>query len=69
MNQHRIYAVKHRGSSTIRIVEAMNRAQALRHVAESEYDVSVPDQKTVFGFANGGIRLEHASAVPAQESA
>jgi hypothetical protein len=65
----RIYAVRYRGNGTTSLVEANNRAQALRHVAEREYDVSLPDPKTAIGLSAAGIRVEQANVEAVQEAA
>lgn len=67
MTHRRIYAVQYRGNRTTHLVEAVSRAQALRHVAELAYDVSLPTPKQVLDMAGVGIGLEQAGA--AEEAA
>ena len=56
----RIYAV---GAGEIfRLVEATNKAAALRHVAKDLINVEVASQKTLVAAMQDGVRVERAGA-------
>ena len=56
----RIYAVQ--GPDTFRLVEAGNKAAALRHVAKDIINVEVANQKTLVAAMQDGVKVEMAGA-------
>ena len=55
-----VYLSHHRPSNTTRLVRAPNRAQALRHVSETEFalDVATPDE--LITHVGAGVKVETA---------
>jgi len=59
MKKNRIYLVGH--GSTIRLVRAAHRAQALAHVARSTINVAVASQDEIVEAMTRGIKVEAAA--------
>ena len=59
MKKNRIYLVGH--GSTIRLVRAAHRAQALAHVARSTINVAVASQDEIVEAMTRGIKVEAAT--------
>lgn len=53
--------VKCGNSEQSRLVQAANQAQAIRHVAEHHFALSVPTTERLFELAHEGVKLERAS--------
>lgn len=53
-----VYGVRHKATDTIRLVEADNQAQALRHVAGSDYEITRPSQRETNELARRGVFVE-----------
>lgn len=60
------YIVKHKPSGKIRLVDADNNAQALRHVAGDEFEVRIATRKEMFQLAGQGVPLETFGVDPRQ---
>lgn len=60
----RIYAVTRKGHGTVRLVEAPNWAQALRHIAHDEYEVDVAEQRQLVECIARGVKVEVAGKEP-----
>jgi len=58
----RIYTVKRRGATSVRLVRATSQAQALRHVALDEYTVEVAGQDELVRALHDGADVETAAA-------
>lgn len=56
--QKRLYQVTHRVTGNPRLVEAINPAQAMRHVANSLFDVKAATARDVANLMGMGIKLE-----------
>lgn len=62
--QTRIYVVastKRLSDSGVRLVEASSQSQAVRHVAQDEYDVRVATPKDVGQLMSLGVKIESAN--------
>lgn len=53
-----VYGVRHKATDTIRLVEADNQAQALRHVAGSDYEITRPAGREISELGRRGIFAE-----------
>lgn len=66
--QTRIYVVESKSNIASdkghRLVRASSQAQALRHVADGLFEVSVPSQDRLVELAGKGIAVEEAGAEP-----
>lgn len=60
------YIVRHKPSGAIRLVDAANNAQALRHVAEDVFEVRVATRKEMFVLAGQSVQLETYGVDPRQ---
>ena len=60
----RIYAVRNKDvlNVGVRLVEAATQAQALRHVAQNDYSVDIPNTKEVAELVSSGVRVESSGA-------
>ena len=61
----KIYLV--RSSDKIRLVQAVNKIAALRHVAQSDYSVNSASQHELIQAVAAGVQVEVAGAAPASE--
>ncbi len=52
------YAVRNKATGKIRLVEAHNPASALKRVAGSEYDVTIPTRAQMHELARQGVEIE-----------
>lgn len=52
------YIVKDKATGKVRLVDADNNAQALRHVATDVFEVRVATRKEMFLLAGQGVELE-----------
>lgn len=59
-----LYAVRNKASGNIRLVDADNQAQALRHVAGDEYAVTIPKSREVAKLVADGVKVEDYGADP-----
>lgn len=59
-----VYGVRHKATDTIRLVEADNQAQALRHVAGSDYEITRPAGREISELGRGGVFVEVYGAEP-----
>lgn len=62
--KNRIYAVG--AGTTIRLVRAPNRAQALAHVARSTINVTIPSQDELVKLVTAGTQVEDVKADTAE---
>ncbi len=62
-----LYAVRHKASGSIRLVDAPTNAAALRHVAGDEYAVTIPKAREVAKLAADGVPVEDYGEAPAGE--
>jgi hypothetical protein len=60
----KIYAVK--SNDKLRLVEAINKQAALRHVAQSDYTVQIADQTTLIEAGRNGVQVERTVADAAE---
>ena len=60
----RIYAVRNKDvfNVGVRLVEAATQAQALRHVAQNDYSIDIPNTKEVAELVSSGVRVESSGA-------
>lgn len=58
----RVYAVHHAGTSTTRLVRAVNVATAVRHVVRTDYTAEVASQDDLIDLLSAGTRVEDAGA-------
>jgi hypothetical protein len=65
MSESRIYEVQVKGSPVVRLVDAVSAAQALRHVAKQQFEVTLPTTKRVAYLMGKGIVPEDATRLPA----
>lgn len=56
--QTRIYAVTSRIDGKARLIEAINPAQAMRHVAHDLFEVAPANARTVANLMGQGVRVE-----------
>jgi hypothetical protein len=68
MSAQRIYIVSDNDTTGARLVKATSQAQAIRHVAESRYNVEVASAMDVADMMVSGITVENASAKPAEST-
>lgn len=59
-----LYAVRNKASGNIRLVDADNQAQALRHVAGDEYAVTIPKSREVAQLVADGVKVEDYGEQP-----
>lgn len=60
----KIYAVE--SDQKLRLVEAINKQAALRHVAQSDYTVQIADQTTLIEAGRNGVQVERTVADAAE---
>lgn len=53
-----VYGVRHRATDTIHLVEADNQAQALRHVAGRDYEITRPAGREISELGRRGVFVE-----------
>ena len=58
----RIYAVSNKADGSTRLVKATNPSQALRHVANAQFDVKAATATQVADLMVAGAKLEQAAA-------
>lgn len=59
----RIYFVVNTKTGAERLIDAVNEAQAIRHVARDEYAASVAGQRTLVELLAKGVKVERAGEV------
>lgn len=59
----RIYLVTKRGGNK-RLVKAINQAQAYRHVARTDFDVTAANKIEIADMMQAGVKVEEANADP-----
>lgn len=64
-NETRIYIVTDRLNQSTRLVRAANPAQALRHVAIDQFEVTPAKADHIAGFLGSDLRVEVARAAEA----
>ncbi|OGB68599.1 MAG: hypothetical protein A2486_16190 [Burkholderiales bacterium RIFOXYC12_FULL_65_23] len=57
----RIYLVTDRDTQTQRLIRAANQAQAVRHAAQSRFDIQVASQDTLVELLDAGQKVESAA--------
>jgi len=67
MSATRIYEVQVKGSEVTRLVDAISEAQALRHVAKPQYEITLPNMKRVLYLRDKGVKVEDATAKPGNQ--
>ncbi|MGQ2942886.1 MAG: hypothetical protein ACT6Q7_02675 [Blastomonas fulva] len=60
------YIVKDKATGKVRLVDADNNAQALRHVAQDVFEVRVATRKEMFVLAGQNVQLETYGVDPRQ---
>lgn len=63
----RIYAVSNKADGSTRLVKATNPSQALRHVANAQFDVKAATATQVADLMVAGAKLELVSVAVEQE--
>ena len=59
-----VYGVRHKATDKIRLVEADNQAQALRHVAGSDYEITRPAGREISELGRRNVFVEIYGAEP-----
>ncbi len=62
----RIYSVSNTTNGSTRLVLAINPAQALRHVAQNQFDVKVASAIDVAKLVAGGVAVEQIKEAAAE---
>ncbi len=63
----RIYLVTDRDTQTQRLIRATNQAQAVRHAAQSRFDIQVASQDTLVKLLDAGQKVESAATATEPE--
>lgn len=64
----RIYLVTDRNTQTRRLIRAANQAQAVRHAAQSRFDIQVASQDDLVTLLAAGQAVESATQATEAES-
>lgn len=64
----RVYHSRHKTTGKVRLLRAISRASAYRHVAEDEFELSIASQDQLIDAMNAGVKVEDVK-VEAEPSA
>lgn len=62
----RVYHSRHKTTGKVRLLRAISRASAYRHVAEDEFELSIASQDQLIEAMQSGVKVEDVKAEPAE---